>query len=203
MIASLSGRVASVGADVVVVEVGGVGLQVSCPPQTALALRPGEEVTLATHLVVREDSLTLFGFADAESRDLFEVVQTVSGIGPRIAAAMLSALSPEDIRRAIAQEDLATLVRVPGIGRKGAQRLVLELRDRLPAPSGGVADGQRGGASWRDSVQAGLESLGWSSREAEAAIGQIEPLARDQEADGGGIDVAALLRAALRSLDRA
>ena len=203
MIASLTGRVASVGVDRLVVEVGGVGIEVSCPPQTALAARPGEAISLATHLIVREDSLTLYGFADADSRDVFEIVQTVSGIGPRIAAAMLAALSADEIRRAVAHEDLATLVRVPGIGRKGAQRIVLELRDRLGPPTAPGEAPSPATGTWRDNVRAGLESLGWSAREAEAATVAVEPLAREQEQSGSAPDVAVLLRAALRSLDRA
>lgn len=196
MIASVRGSVVHVGTADVIVEVGGVGLLVQCPPQTALGLRTGQSVTLQTTLVVREESLTLFGFEDSEQREIFEAVQTVSGIGPRIALAMLATLTPDEIRRAIAREDIAALTKVPGIGRKGAERLALELRDRLAPPAAGeTPDGVTAGR-WESTVQEGLESLGWSRREAEAAVAAVAPEAGDDP------DVSALLRAALRSLDR-
>ena len=135
MIASLRGRVVSVRLDAVVLEVGGVGLLVQATPGTLAELRPGQEAQLSTSMVVREDALTLFGFADDDERDVFEIVQTVSGIGPRLALAMLAVHTPEGLRTAVAAQDLTALMRVPGIGRKGAQRIVLELTDRLGAPS--------------------------------------------------------------------
>lgn len=196
MIAHLRGEVARVSTGSVVIEVGGVGLTVACTPQTALALRPGQEVSLDTTLVVREESLTLFGFMDADQRDVFEAVQTVSGVGPRTALALLATLSPDELRSAISHEDIARLTKVPGIGRKGAERLIVELRDRLGPPRGSVtavSDGQ----DWREAVGAGLQSLGWSSREADSAVSAVADQAGDSP------DVAALLRAALRSLDRA
>lgn len=195
MISSLRGVVNRVGVADVVVEVGGVGLLVQCTPATAMGLRTGQGVVLETTLVVREDSLTLYGFDDREQREIFEAVQTVSGIGPRIALAMLAALTPDEIRRAIAREDIATLTKVPGIGRKGAERLALELRDRLtPASTDGETAVSTPG--WEALVRDGLESLGWSRREAEAAVEAVAPQAGDEP------DVAALLRAALRTLDR-
>ncbi|CAA9419060.1 MAG: RuvA, partial [uncultured Quadrisphaera sp.] len=135
MIASVRGPVLALRLDAAVVDVGGVGMLVHATPSSLADLRPGTEATLHTSLVVREDSLTLYGFADDDERDVFEAVQTVSGVGPRLALAMLAVLSPEDLRRAVAGDDLTTLVKVPGIGRKGAQRMVLELGDRLGAPS--------------------------------------------------------------------
>jgi Holliday junction DNA helicase RuvA len=197
VIASVRGTVQRVGISDVVIEVGGVGLIVLCPPQTALALRQGQDTTLQTSLVVREESLSLYGFEDDEQRGIFEAVQTVSGIGPRIALAMLATLTPDQIRRAIAHEDIAALTKVSGIGRKGAERLTLELRDRLAAPSP-ASPASPGGATggWESMVRDGLESLGWSRREAEAAVVAIAPEAGDEP------DVAGLLRAALRSLDR-
>lgn len=196
MIASLRGTVTHATAGRLVVDVGGVGIAVTCPPQTALGARAGDAIDLHTTLVVREDSLTVYGFVDADQRDAFEAVQMVTGVGPRTAMALLATLTPDELRRAVAKEDLATLVRVPGIGRKGAQRLVLELKDRLgPATADGapVADG------WEESVRSGLESLGWSRREAEAAISAVAPMAAGDTSP----DVAELLRAALRTLDRA
>ena len=145
MIASVRGRVLAVRLDAAVVEVGGVGLLLQATPATLAELRPGAEAELATSLVVREDALTLFGFADADERDVFEIVQTVSGIGPRLALAMLAVHTPDGLRTAVAGGDLTALMKVPGIGRKGAQRIVLELTDRLGAPSAaaGVRAGRR------------------------------------------------------------
>src|SRR5262245_62134266 len=131
MIASVRGRVASVSPDGAVVEVGGVGLQVICTPGTIASLGVGEQARLATSLIVREDSLTLYGFADDDARGLFELLQTASGVGPRLAQAVLAVHAPDVVRKAIATGDIATLTRVPGIGKKGAERLVLELRDRI------------------------------------------------------------------------
>jgi len=196
VIGSVRGTVLRVGVSDIVVEVGGVGLIVMCTPQTALGLRIGQTATLQTTLIVREESLTLYGFEDAEQREIFEAVQTVSGIGPRIALAMLATLTPDQIRRAVAHEDVAALTKVSGIGRKGAERLTLELRDRLAPPS--VTDGAPNAGSdfWETTVREGLESLGWSRREAEAAVAAVAPEA------GADPDVATLLRLALRSLDR-
>lgn len=134
MIAFVSGAVAALGPDLAVVEVGGVGLAVQCTPGTLAGLRIGEPARLATSLVVREDSLTLYGFASDDERGVFELLQTASGVGPRLAQAMLAVHSPDALRRAVATEDLGSLTLVPGIGRKGAQRIVLELRDRLGTP---------------------------------------------------------------------
>lgn len=196
MIASLHGTVTHVTLTGLVIDVGGVGIAVTCTPQTATSVRSGEPVNLHTTLVVREDSLTVYGFTDADQRDCFEAVQLVSGVGPRTAMALLATLTPDDLRKAIGQEDLAVLVRVPGIGRKGAQRLVLELKDRL-GPVAGSPDAAT--AHWEDSVRSGLESLGWSRREADAAVSAVAPMASASESP----DVAELLRAALRTLDRA
>ncbi len=206
MIAHLDGTVAAVAPDGAVIDVGGVGLLVQCTPATLAGLRVGERARVATSLVVREDALTLFGFASDDERGTFELVQTASGVGPRLALAMLAVFSPDALRRAVATEDLAALTTVPGIGRKGAQRIVLELAGRLgeplgtPAAAGGAAApaGARL-APWREQVQAGLISLGWQAREADQAITVIEP---ELGGDGGAVDVAAALRAALRVLGR-
>ncbi|MDD2858250.1 MAG: Holliday junction branch migration protein RuvA [Candidatus Nanopelagicales bacterium] len=201
MIAFIRGSVQAVGPDTVVVDLGGVGLQATCTAPTALALRVGERVELLTSLVVREDGWTLYAFATAEERTIFEQVQTVTGIGPRIALAVLGTMAPDELRAAVATDDLTALVRIPGIGRKGAQRLVLELKDRLGAPSGGVASRALPvDARWQSSVAAGLTSLGWSAREAEAAVDAIAPLAVDA---GDAPDIGMLLKAALQTLDRA
>jgi len=206
MISFVSGRVAALSLDAAVIEVGGVGLAVRCTPGTLAGLRLGEPGRLATTLVVREDDLTLYGFADEDERGVFDTVQTVSGIGPRTAQALLAVLTPDMLRRAVADEDLATLMRVPGIGKKGAQRLVLELKDRLGGPTGAVVlpQGGPGGVSapWRTQLADALTGLGWSARDAEAAVDGVAPDAEDQLAAGREPDVAGLLRAALRGLSR-
>jgi len=210
VIASVRGRVAAVRLDSVVVEVGGVGLMVQATPGTLAGLRPGQEAELATSMVVREDSLTLFGFADADERDVFEIVQTVSGIGPRLALAMLAVHTPEGLRLAVAQQDLTALMKVPGIGRKGAQRMVLELTDRLGAPSGGApataaAAKPVAAGGWRDQVLDALTGLGWPAKAASDAVDQVvgapdAPVPLDE--NGTPPDMAQVLRAALRQLGR-
>ncbi len=138
MIAFVRGRVAALTLTSAVLEVGGVGLELHCTPDTLADLRPGAEATLPTSMVVREDSLTLFGFADEDEKQMFELVQTASGVGPKLAQAMLACHRPEALRRAVSGDDVKTLTSVPGIGQKGAQRIILELRDRIGAPSVGV-----------------------------------------------------------------
>jgi holliday junction DNA helicase RuvA len=219
MISHLAGRVTAVAPEGAVIEVGGVGLLVQCTPGTLATLRRGEHARVATSLVVREDALTLFGFATDDERDVFVLLQTASGVGPRLALAMLSVFTPDALRHAVLSEDVAALTRVPGIGRKGAQRIVLELAGRLGAPgagSPGAADGvvtaQRGGpAPWREQVRAGLVNLGWQARDADQAIAAVEAdLAGAATADGADgdasaqdPDAAAMLRAALRKLSSA
>jgi Holliday junction DNA helicase RuvA len=148
--------------------------------------------------VVREDSLTLFGFADDDEKQTFELVQTASGVGPKLAQAMVACLSPDDLRRAVSTDDVKTLTRVPGIGQKGAQRIILELKDRLGAPLSGAAPAHgTAEAPWRGQVHQGLVGLGWSTKDADKALDAVAPEA------GETPDVAALLRAALRSLSKA
>jgi Holliday junction DNA helicase RuvA len=209
VIAFVRGNVASVGLDTAVVEVGGVGFEVRATPGTLADLRVGEPATLPTSLVVREDSLTLYGFADDDERTVFELLQTASGVGPRLAQAMLAVHRPDDLRRAVATDDLVALTKVPGIGKKGAQRIVLELKDRLGAPTGGrpvggaaPVVGVAAGAEWREQVRGALLGLGWSTREAESALDTVAPVAEEQAKDAVP-DVAALLRAALRTLSKA
>ena len=206
MIAFVSGRVAALAPDGAVVEVGGVGLTVQCTPGTLAALRIGEQAHLPTSLVVREESLTLYGFADEDERVVFELLQTASGVGPRLAQAMLAVHDPDTLRRAVASEDLATLVQVPGIGRKGAQRIVLELKDRLGAVRGSTTTVRRSGAvhgGWRDQLHGALLGLGWSGREADEGVASAAPYAEEATAAGDAPDVGALLKVALRSLSRA
>src|SRR6185312_13740647 len=167
-------------------EVGGVGLAVSCTPGTLARLRVGQPARLATSLVVREDSLTLYGFADDDERSVFELLQTASGVGPRLAQAVLSVLPPTEVRRAVATADVPALTRVPGIGKKGAERLVLELRDKIGAIEPAAAE-LTPTAPWRDQVGQALVGLGWLPREADEAVTAVAP-----EADGEP-DVPALL----------
>lgn len=194
MIASLRGRVVELRLDAVVVEVGGVGLLAHATPTTLAGLRLGAEADLATSLVVREDALTLYGFADGGERDAFEVLQTVSGVGPRLALAMLAVHSPDALRRAVAEEDLAALQRVPGIGRKGAQRVILELGDRLGAPGAGSAPAV---SDQRSTVVEALVGLGWNAKAAEEAVRTVVP---DDAGPVEEADVAAVLRGALKAL---
>jgi len=202
VIAFVSGRVAAVGLTSAVLEVGGVGLELQCTPDTLATLRTGGEATLPTSMVVREDSLTLFGFADDDEKQMFELVQTASGVGPKLAQAMLACHSPEALRRAVSTDDVKTLTTVPGIGQKGAQRIILELRDRVAAPSTTATSPARPGApaqDWQAQVQAGLVGLGWSAKEADRAVSDVAPEAEAMTVP----DVATLLRAALRTLSKA
>ena len=207
MIAFVRGTVASLGLTAAVIEVGGVGLEVQCTPNTLADLRRGSEALLPTSMVVREDSLTLFGFADEDEKQMFELVQTASGVGPKLAQAMLAVHSPEAIRRAVAAEDVKTLTTVPGIGQKGAQRIILELRDRIGAPGtsaeAGVSTGTTSVAAWQAQVHGGLVGLGWSGKEADKAIAAIAPEAEAMTALPSGPDVARLLRLALQTLSKA
>jgi holliday junction DNA helicase RuvA len=200
VIAFVRGPVAAIGVDSCVIEVGGVGLQLYCHPGTLAGLRPGQESKLATSMVVREDSLTLYGFAEDDEKSLFELLQTASGVGPRLAQAALAVLSPDQLRQAVASEDLVMLVKVPGVGKKVAQRLVLELKDKIGAPSKMVTGRPlQATEAWREQVHAGLVGLGWSARDAEDAVIAVSPLA----ADSAEPSVPDLLRAALRALSKA
>jgi len=199
MIASVRGVVVAIAPDSAVIEVGGVGLQVQCAPGTLAGLRTGAEARLATSMVVREDSLTLYGFADDDEKHLFELLQTASGVGPRLAQAILAVHQPDVVRRAIAGGDLATLTRVPGIGKKGAEKLVIELRDRIgPLPIGdGAPAGVLNGA-WQEQVRQGVLALGWTAAQAEQAVAALA-----ESIDGEVPPVPALLRSAIRLLGKA
>jgi len=196
MIAFVRGRVAALTLNAAVVDVGGVGYHVFCAPNTLAGLRLGAETQLATSMVVREDSTTLYGFADVDERDMFELVQTASGVGPKVAQAMLAVLTPDRLRQAISGADHASLTAVPGIGRKGAERIVVELRDRVGSPVTAVVSG---GAGWRDQVRDALQGLGWSVRDADRAV---DTVAAETSPDSEP-DVPTLLRAALRTLSKA
>lgn len=202
MIASLTGTVEHVGLNQAVIQVSGVGMLVHATPHTLAGLRPGETGSVQTSLVVREDSLTLFGFADAAEREVFEVLLSVSGIGPRLALAVLAVHTPEAVRVAASTGDDKAFTQVPGIGPKGARRMILELADKL------VPTGQDAGAdaaavpaaehsAWSEPVLEALTSLGWNEKDAQKAV--TSTLAQDPELEAGQ-DVGATLRATLRHL---
>lgn len=197
MIARIEGTVLSAGATWVVLDLHGLGIRAQCSPATAGSVRIGQPAALSTSLVVREDSLTLYAFVDDAERDCFELVQAATGIGPKIAMATVSVLSPSELRSAIAGGNLAALTKVPGIGVKGAQRLVLELKDKV----GRLAlvtetPGRPEPDDWRTQVRGGLEGLGWSARDAEKACDAVAAQAEAAPTPS----VAVLMRAALRSL---
>jgi Holliday junction DNA helicase RuvA len=196
VISSVRGPVQHIGLDHVVVEVGGVGLAVQATPATLATLRRGQEAQLATALVVREDSLTLFGFADADARELFGLLQTVSGIGPRLALATLAVLEPDKLRAAVADGNITVLTQVPGIGRKGAERLIVELRDKVGplAPADGTA--ARGDAERvREQVTEALLGLGFPAKQAEQTVEAVL-------SDDSSIDTSTALRRSLAALGR-
>ena len=175
MIASLRGPVLSIGLDHAVLEVGGVGYAVHATPATLAGLTRGEEVRLSTSLVVREDSMTLYGFPDADSRDLFELLQTASGVGPRLALAALAVLSPAQLSDALSDGNLTVLTQVPGIGKKSAERLILELRDKVGAV-GTSLSGQQGAPDQgrvRTEVAEALVGLGFSAKQAEQTVAAV------------------------------
>lgn len=198
MISSVRGEVLSIGLDHVVVEVGGVGLAVQATPSTLAILRKGEQARLHTALVVREDALTLFGFGDVDARELFGLLLTVSGIGPRLALATLAVLEPDKLRIALSEGNIPVLTQVPGIGRKGAERLTLELRDKVAALPGSPGDGPAApGASSavRAEVVEALAGLGFPAKQAEPVVDQVL-------ADNGSATTSTVLRAALAGLGR-
>jgi len=200
VIASLAGTVTTLRLDAAVVDVGGIGVLVHATPRTLATLQAGQTARLATSLVVREDSLTLFGFSDDDERATFETLQTVSGIGPRLALAMLAVHDPQALRRAVATDDLTALRKVPGVGLKGAQRLALELKGKLGAPSDAGTPTSETAVlddGWRAQVREALVGLGWAAKAADDALDKVGP------APGEPVDVPAVLRAALQRLGRA
>ncbi len=204
MISSLRGAVLAISLDRVVIEVGGVGMSVRATPATLAGLHRGDQAYLATTLVVREDSLTLFGFAADDARDLFELVQSVSGVGPKIALALLAVFPPEELVRALGSGDVKTLTRAPGIGTKGAERLVLELRDKVgrltTIAAAGAAAPSISRNGWSDKLNEALIGLGWSAKQAGDVVESIGAEAQDPAVVNG--DVGVLLRRALGLLGR-
>ncbi|WP_366179934.1 Holliday junction branch migration protein RuvA [Actinomyces timonensis] len=206
MIASLRGAVTAVSLNSAVIETGGVGVAVLATPTTLSSLRVGAEAVLHTELIVREDSLTLYGFADADERDCFRVLLGAKGVGAKLALAMLAVHTPDALRRAIAAEDLASLKRVPGLGPKGAQRIIIDVGDKLGPPlgqdpsvsrGGPIADGAAEAGEPHPDVVAALIQLGWNEASAREAVLAVEP---GLAAPGQAPAVPEILRAALRWL---
>ena len=197
MISSVRGPVLSIGLDHAVIEVGGVGFAVLATPTTLAGLRRGDEAQLFTALIVREDSLTLYGFTDPDARQLFGLLLTVSGIGPKIALATLAVLEPDKLRAALSEGNTAMLTQVPGIGTKGAQRLIVELRDKVGALTSATPGPEVSADAElvRAQVTEALLGLGFAAKAAEQAVDAV--LAKD-----GARDTAAVLRQALTSLGR-
>lgn len=170
MITQLKGSIIDVRLNRLIIDVSGIGYEVIVAPELASSSRLGEVVTLQTSLVVREDSWTLYGFGSLEARSLFEELQSVTGIGPKVASALLAVYSPEELRNAIGSQDNAALERVPGIGKKVASRIILELKDKF---GGGFHSKRSLSGPWRNQVVGALTGLGYSAKEAEAALDQV------------------------------
>ena len=205
MIASLSGTVEHVALDRAVIAVGGLGVQFSATPQTLATLHEGRAGSVQTHLVVKEDALTLFGFADRHEREVFEVLLTANGVGPRLALAVLSVHHPEAVRRAVTEEDEKALTRVPGVGPKLARKIIVELSGRLAPTGEQVPEAEppaeaAADAAWHADVVQAMAGLGWSEKEAHKAV-QATVAARPELDESR--DVAALLRATLRDVGTA
>ena len=200
MIASLFGRVRSLQSERAIIEVGGVGISVNITAATSARLSVGNDAQFFTSLVVREDSLTLFGFLDESSRILFDLVQTVSGIGPRVALSILGVMTPEDLGTAIAQENIKAIERVPGIGHKGAQRLILELKGKISQHAVGPYLGHV--PAWREQLTSALISLGFSAKEGDAAVAHLLVSMQTDNVDPSSIEIGELLKRALQSGSR-
>lgn len=197
MIAQLTGTVRHLTTEKVVLEVGGVGYAIYITPRTSMQLAMGAVTTLATTLVVREDSLTLFGFHDLRDRDVYETLQTVSGIGPKVALAITGAMTPDDLARAIASEDIAAIEKVPGIGKKGAQRLILELKGKLVTDTSAPLVAAH--SAVRDQLLAALTGLGFSAKESDIAINATISQLADNGEDPSAFETATLLKMTLQS----
>lgn len=196
MIATLSGTVKSLSPDRAIIEVGGVGMSVLINPHTSAAMTLGAHANLYTSLVVREDSLTLFGFSDEPSRVLFELVQTVSGIGPKVALSILGALTPSELAHAVNTENISAIEKVPGIGKKGAQRLILELKSKISDFSQGTYTRSHQPV-WREQLTSALVSLGFSAKDSDDAINSV--LSEISQEEIAKMELGELLKLALQS----
>ena len=196
MIATLSGTVKSLSPDRAIIEVGGVGMSVLINAHTSAAMTLGAHANLYTSLVVREDSLTLFGFSDEPSRVLFELVQTVSGIGPKVALSILGALTPSELAHAVNTENISAIEKVPGIGKKGAQRLILELKSKISDFSQGTYTRSHQPV-WREQLTSALVSLGFSAKDSDDAINSV--LSEIPQEEIAQMELGELLKLALQS----
>ncbi|GAC82870.1 Holliday junction ATP-dependent DNA helicase RuvA [Gordonia paraffinivorans NBRC 108238] len=197
MIASVRGPVVEIALDHAVIECAGVGYRVLATPVTLSRLRRGEEATLLTSMIVREDSMTLYGFTEPDARALFALLQTVTGVGPRLAMATLAVLEPDALRRALAESDTKALTSVPGIGKRVAERLCVELRDKVDRPAGEpAAGGAVAGGGVRDQVAEALVGLGFTAAHAEKAVAAVL-------ADTPDADASTALRRSLTLLGKA
>ena len=196
MIASVRGEVLEVALDHVVIEAAGIGYRVNATPSTLATLRQGTEARLVTAMIVREDSMTLYGFPDSDTRDLFLTLLSVSGVGPRLAMATLAVHDAAALRQALADGDVAALTRVPGIGKRGAERMVVELRDKVGLVGATVGAPAVNGHAVRSPVVEALVGLGFAARQAEEATDKV--LAGDHDAT-----TSSALRTALSLLGKA
>jgi len=198
MISTLNGVVKSLSPDRAIIEVGGVGMSVLINSHTSSSLSLGAPAHLFTSLVVREDSLTLYGFSDEASRVLFELVQTVSGIGPKVALSILGALTPSELAQAVTTENISVIEKVPGIGRKGAQRLILELKGKLSDLST-AAQYKGHQPAWREQLASALVSLGFSPKESDAAISNVVSALQADGVEASKLELSELLKLSLAS----
>lgn len=190
MISYLNGHVLKIGPDFAIIRAGAFGVRVFMPSRALAAIRHGEDVEIYTNLVVREDSLTLFGFLAEDDSETFDILQGVSGVGPRTALATLDAFTPDELRSALEAGDEKQLQKIPGIGKKSAQRMILEIGDKL-GPARGLVSTPAPDDEAANEVVAALQGLGWQKQQAEAAV---EPFV------GSGLSTSDMLRAALVSL---
>jgi len=197
MIAHLTGTVRHLTTEKVVLDVGGVGYSISITPRTSTHIVMGSEVSLSTTLVVREDSMTLFGFLDSRDRDIYETLQSVTGIGPKVALAITGALTPDELARAISLEDIAAIEKVPGIGRKGAQRLILELKGKLVADTATPQLATH--SAVRDQLLSALTGLGFTAKESDIAINNTFSNLVENGEEPSGMSVPELLKLALQN----
>jgi len=197
MIAHLTGTVRHLTTEKVVLEVGGVGYSISITPRTSTHIVMGSEVSLSTTLIVREDSMTLFGFLDSRDRDIYETLQSVTGIGPKVALAITGALTPDELARAISLEDIAAIEKVPGIGRKGAQRLILELKGKLVADTSTPQLATH--SAVRDQLLSALTGLGFTAKESDIAINNTFSNLVENGEDPATMSVPELLKLALQN----
>ncbi|MCL2784062.1 MAG: Holliday junction branch migration protein RuvA [Propionibacteriaceae bacterium] len=195
MIAQLNGTVVDIGPTSAVLNVSGVGFQILCTPHTCANLEIDGPASLFTHLAVREDALTLYGFSTAEEREAFLLAQSVTGIGPKMALGIVAHLSPAQFRQAVRTENLSALSKVPGVGTKTAQRLVLELKDKVLTLPGTTQEVLHSPSQWQEQVVDGLIGLGYSAKDAQAAWERVAAAASDPS-----VTVSQLMKTALQSL---